>query len=125
MQNSLKQVKAENDDLTKEKNRLQFQLKKMKDDLQQLIDKQDKKKQSLMKELTSLRYQEEQLRENRAQEEELFAKQHQQNQKRVDMLSQELDAKEFEIQQMQQALTVLNQKEMAQIGAFEQAISEK
>ena len=125
MQNSLKQVKAENDDLTKEKNRLQFQLKKMKDDLQQLIDKQDKKKQSLMKELTSLRYQEEQLRENRAQEEELFAKQHQQNQKRVDMLSQELDAKEFEIQQMKQALTVLNQKEMAQIGAFEQAISEK
>lgn len=57
LQNELKSVKNENSELEKERSHLEYQLKKMKEELQLLIDRANKKKYSIVREIELLQNQ--------------------------------------------------------------------
>ena len=57
MQGDLKNIKNENSELQKEKSNLEYQLRKVRDDISTMVDKADRKKQSLLRDIDNLKHQ--------------------------------------------------------------------
>jgi F0F1-type ATP synthase membrane subunit b/b' len=57
MQHDLKSIKNENSELQKEKSNLDYQLRKVRDDISTMVDKADRKKQSLLRDIDNLKHQ--------------------------------------------------------------------
>ena len=56
MQQELKNIKNENTELQKEKSNLDYQLRKVRDDISTMVDKADRKKQSLLRDIDNLKH---------------------------------------------------------------------
>ena len=91
----------------------------MREELNTLIDKADKKKQAMMKEIEALRFQQVQIKMTKERERMQFTQQHQMNEKKVESLSRELDSKDQEILEMKAMLEDLNVREQQNLEILE------
>ena len=74
MQEELKSIKKFNGELSKEKAHLQYQLRKMKDEMQTMIDKANKRKDAMVREIENLRAQQMQVAQNKQREHDNYEK---------------------------------------------------
>ena len=111
MQEQLKQIKMQNDELANRKIELTQELKKAKDDLSTLIEKGEQQKNQFLKEINNLKDMERKLQETRDREKRSFDDLERQNQKKIQALNESLARKEQEIENLKRTLMELNERE--------------
>lgn len=94
LQDQLKTVKIQNEELATRKIDLTTELKKAKEDLSSLIEKGEQQKNQFLKEINNLKEMERKLQETREREKRQFDDVERHNQKKIQALNESLARKE-------------------------------
>ena len=111
----LKNIKAHNEELLKQKAELTQELKLAKDELAELIDKNEQHKNALMREINTLKEKERQLNETREKERKAFEETQRSYRKKIELLTESLNKKDEEINKLKSALFELNETEQKRL----------
>lgn len=91
----------------------------VKDELAQLMDKAESQKNAVLKEIQQLKETEKQLNDTRDKERKAFEDAHRNNKKKIELLTDSLNKKECEINDLKSALIELNEKEQVRMHELE------
>ena len=119
LQEQLKMVKLQNEELANRKSELTQEMKKAKEELGLLIEKGEQQKGQFMKEIGTLRDMERKLAETRDKEKKQFEEVEKTNGRKIQGLSEALGRKEQEIEGLKRTLEELNEREQQRMEELE------